>query len=400
MSDTGTIDNPYTLAEALSSPRLAPGDTLLLRGGTYTGTFTSTIQGWKRPITIRNYPGEQPVIDGGLVIEGRDTGWQGIRIHNSSWVTRNSAEAGSFPADITQPFGVNVLPTAHGTVLANLTIHDTAQGVFVGRLAQDVRIYGCLVFNNGWIGPDRTHGHGLYVQSGSNARLLKHNIILPGISTYGICAYDEGAGLHQTTVEGNIHARRRLLVGALNHGSSGVVLKDNCIFGGDVLIGYGDVDSIDVLLTNNLIRAGTTVKRFAQLTATGNVIQAGNAITIEEPAGGTASTLDNTFMTAGLDTVVVTPNAYDANRAQVAIFNNAQAASVSVDIAALGWAAGTVRVTNAYDPLNDYDDVAYDGGGVITVSMTGRSAATPFAMDDPLLPWLNEFGAFLLERTS
>lgn len=48
-------------------PRLEPGDTLYLRGGTYFENVYCAIVGTKaKPITIRSYPGELAVIDGGL----------------------------------------------------------------------------------------------------------------------------------------------------------------------------------------------------------------------------------------------------------------------------------------------------------------------------------------------
>jgi hypothetical protein len=47
--------------------KLKPGDTLCLRGGTYFENIYCAVAGTKdAPITIRSYPGEQAVIDGGL----------------------------------------------------------------------------------------------------------------------------------------------------------------------------------------------------------------------------------------------------------------------------------------------------------------------------------------------
>ena len=65
-NNSGTKGKPWkTLKFALS--QLTPGDTLFLRGGTYNeGEITFDISGTKsNPITIKNFPGENPVIDGG-----------------------------------------------------------------------------------------------------------------------------------------------------------------------------------------------------------------------------------------------------------------------------------------------------------------------------------------------
>ena len=63
---TGSEKLPWkTLAHALR--RLQPGDTLCLRGGTYYEKVSLTRSGTaEAPITIRSYPGEQGVLDGGL----------------------------------------------------------------------------------------------------------------------------------------------------------------------------------------------------------------------------------------------------------------------------------------------------------------------------------------------
>jgi len=64
-SANGSIDAPWaTLAGAMS--RLQPGQTLWVRGGRYVGGETDwTASGTAAaPITIRGYPGEQPVFDG------------------------------------------------------------------------------------------------------------------------------------------------------------------------------------------------------------------------------------------------------------------------------------------------------------------------------------------------
>src|SRR5690349_17811038 len=54
----GSRDKPWkTLRHALT--RLKPGDTLLLRGGTYYETLTVSLAGTAdRPITLRSHPGE------------------------------------------------------------------------------------------------------------------------------------------------------------------------------------------------------------------------------------------------------------------------------------------------------------------------------------------------------
>ncbi|MDP6360838.1 MAG: hypothetical protein QF473_37345, partial [Planctomycetota bacterium] len=77
-SDKGIKDAPWkTINHALA--RLSPGDTLYLRGGVYFENVYCSVVGRKdAPITIRSYPGERVVIDGGIreFQETTQSAWQ------------------------------------------------------------------------------------------------------------------------------------------------------------------------------------------------------------------------------------------------------------------------------------------------------------------------------------
>ncbi len=74
----GTQPRPWkTLSHAVR--QLKPGDTLYLRGGTYYERVTVTLKGAAdKPITIRSFPGELAVIDGGVreFLEQPATAWK------------------------------------------------------------------------------------------------------------------------------------------------------------------------------------------------------------------------------------------------------------------------------------------------------------------------------------
>lgn len=77
----GSQQAPWkTLAHAV--PRLKPGQTLYLRGGVYHSHVRVTVSGLPgRPITIRSYPGELAIVDGGLpaFLQTPQTAWQPAR---------------------------------------------------------------------------------------------------------------------------------------------------------------------------------------------------------------------------------------------------------------------------------------------------------------------------------
>ena len=62
----GTEDDPLDLATAWSAESpVQPGDTVLLHGGVYEGSFVAALSGTEiDPITVQSAPGEWAVIDG------------------------------------------------------------------------------------------------------------------------------------------------------------------------------------------------------------------------------------------------------------------------------------------------------------------------------------------------
>jgi len=77
-TNSGSREQPWkTLAH--SAKQLKPGDVLYLRGGTYFERTRLTIAGTREaPITIRSFPGELAILDGGLreFVESPATAWE------------------------------------------------------------------------------------------------------------------------------------------------------------------------------------------------------------------------------------------------------------------------------------------------------------------------------------
>src|SRR5580704_7972860 len=65
----GSITSPWDLRTALAAPSaVQPGDTIWMRGGTYSGTFSSSLSGTSgSPIVVRQYPRERASIAGALI---------------------------------------------------------------------------------------------------------------------------------------------------------------------------------------------------------------------------------------------------------------------------------------------------------------------------------------------
>lgn len=263
----GTLIDPLTLAEALQSPRIKPGHTLHLRGGTYTGAFTSTLVG----VTVRPYQDEKPVIDGSLAIDGSDSTYEGLEVLNSAWTSRWANTPGSAPPANEIP------PAARGgsaidifgprTVVRNCTMHDTRQGAGLWAGAVGATIEGCLFYNNGWDASDRPHGPCLYAQNRlTPSKAIRNNVFANTYSTVALHAYTEGGYMHNFDFSGNIHCDLWSLFTGYTHGIDGIVCKDNIFYKNMFTLSNGGIVNGTCDVTDTLLLDGATMEHYGSYT--------------------------------------------------------------------------------------------------------------------------------------
>ena len=207
-SGNGSISNPWKLATALAHPAaVRPGDTIWLRGGVYSGAFVSTLNGSSAgQITVRQYLGERAVLDRAasasfepaLKVLGNYVNFWGFEMTNS-FTDRIIQERGSNPS-ASRPAGVMTYST--NIKLINLIIHDQAGGMGHWSTTEDANseVYGCLVYNNGWLAPDRGHGHGVYAQNQRGYKRISDNIVFNGFNQ-GLQIYGSGDGSYINNFE-------------------------------------------------------------------------------------------------------------------------------------------------------------------------------------------------------
>jgi hypothetical protein len=372
------IDYDGTLAQALADAVIEPGDRILLKAGTYTGDFTCALDGGEAGIIVMAYPGERAIIDGSLVVGGTNITWQNVEICYSGWVSRETVTAGSAPPDI--PTGKKLAMGGTGNKLINCIIHDTAGPTnFADAIGAEV--YGCLFYHHGWSGPDRGHGHGLYIQNNTPAKLIKDCIIFDNFG-WGIHIYTENGLIHNITLEGNTCFKAGSLFDTaynpILYGGGVVaenpILRANMTYGAGNNLGYA-AGCTHAVLENNYFPNGLT-KTEAQIdTETGNYYG---------PAVG-----DQVFLRA---------NTYDANRANLVIYNEAAANTIDVDVSAIFGASGTVQARNVQDYFVDIQTLTITAG-VITVNMqaANRTVATPVQWTAPATTF-PQFGCFVLVK--
>lgn len=351
--------------------RIGPGDTIILRAGTYSGNFVSTLNGTAElPITIRPYAGETAIIDGSLNINGNHIDLVDLIVTNSSWTaSRDSIPTGQYPPQ----GGLNL--SGIGNRAIGCIIHDTA-----GNGSWSANVGGgftdCLIYNCGWLSPDRGHGHGIYTQNISPTQVHRTNIIW-GQYGWGLHGYTESGQVDYLQYLNNISFRnggRQLILG----GSGGQRAHNGTIDGNVLLEGDSLIKATDLTLTNNYSPNGFGIDATSQ-----NITQSGN--TFAAPASGT--------------NVFVYPRTTKAGWAHIAVFNWGLADSVQVDLSSVtGIAPGdTYRL---HDATNYFDGIVtgtMPANKILTVDMvshtivarTGSTAvATPFP----------GFGAFVLEK--
>lgn len=349
----GSIDNPYTLAEALGNTAMRPGHTLHLRGGVYAGTYTSVLAGSAaQPIAIRSYSGEQPIVDGALTVNGADVLWEDVTIRYSGWATRVSAQSGSTPSDL--PASQAPAINAPRSIFRRCTFIDTAGPGFWSP-AVDATFEECLFLNNGWDAPDRGHGHGLYLQNLSGTKTLRRCVFGPGYSDWSIHAYAESGSLQGFDIVECVSIGKTMLIGG-QVAVDRLTMTRNILWGGILQTGYrGSVVNGTATLTDNILANGATRTT------------AGTWTSLAET--GTDTTTGNRILTYG---------------GLVVVFNQAGASTVTAA------SAGTYR-----NCLNPAETITLAAGG--SLPMTGWTVAAPIGAAAPLISsTFPTFGAFLV----
>ena len=221
-AQTGASAGRGVLAAALAGPAAVhPGDTIWLRGGTYTipsgGRILCGLRGTAAaPITVAQYPGERATID----IKGAAQGFFFTNSPNPSgaaYVNFKDFEVTNSDTNRSTRFPVVAfyVRTSDHLKFINLIVHDVGIGFDLNTQATNTEVYGSLVYYGD---ASTTSGiaHGIYIQNVSGYKKAIDNIVFSN-SGFGIHAFPHASdsSLLDVSVVGNILFNNGLL-GGLN----------------------------------------------------------------------------------------------------------------------------------------------------------------------------------------
>jgi hypothetical protein len=448
----GSLSEPFTLAQALASTKILPGHTLWIRGGTYSGSFTSLLSGTaENPVNVRAYQNEAVTLDGDLVIGATDGSKAYQYWHMDTMTVLNSnTDRGNYEMPDTPGFRATGI-TVHSpnSRIMNGWVRDTGNSMGHWATAPNSEVYGMVALNSGWVDVYRGHGHGLYTQNNIGNKTVKHCVLGPHFGRTLACYGTSPINGFRITENAFIdEPGGNILVGGQDRQDDQQV-NDNHIYGAASL-GYTHNQNGSIQFLRNVVRGSLVCKYWETIDLQNNIVislgggSAGEAFEFQQPADtsqnshvwnnnqyhylGTYTfpfqeeavawyTFEQWKAATGFDanstydqvetypdSVHVYPNAYkDAYSKRegiVVIWNEAQAAAVNVDLTAMGLTnGGSYRIINALN-WDEYVDFTYDGSPVsVPMAADSWTVAIPTGWDVPLGdPTWPKFGAFVIEK--
>jgi len=400
----GTITDPLTLSEALGHARIAPGHTIWLRAGTYTGNFATALQGQEgAAIAIKPYPGETVTTDGSLAL--------GATARYLDAIGRLVITDSSY-TDRTQSGGAALAASGDNNRIINLIIRNGGQGVASATDHTDCLFYGCLIQHCGWLDAANAYGHGVYLQNAVGTKKVDTCILCDQFG-YNFHIYGTAAArLDNLVVRDNIvfncgvydsyrHNTYNLHIGGTEPFDSPLV-DGNVFYSGPNRIGYG-IDNIvtNAIITNNYFANPGGVA--LRLTTCVPTTMTGNTFIGTVSGFDPEDYPDNTYLVAdaGLKTFVF-PNAHDSNEANLAIYNWDEDDSVDLDVSAAYSDGDALTLHNAQDYEGDTAEVIVAGDGTISVDMraASHSVLAPVGVETPCATTFPTFGAFIAVQTA
>jgi hypothetical protein len=255
-----------------------------------SGNFLSVVRGWNSSTPSAHAAGAPVPVRGPIFgIGGEYTWYWGFEVMTSD-PQRVTSQSGSWPTDILRGNGIGI--GARNVKLINLLIHDGADAIGFPLGTDNTEIYGCILYYTGWQGPDRGHGHGIYIQSETGPRLIRDVISFNNFAT-GMKAFGMLAPATNVSFDGVI---------SFNNGSIRVASEDK---EANLFAGTDRIPADQISVTNSFLyhTPGTIGEQMhfgfdlldnRRLTVQNNFV-AGGHVNIDVEQWQSAVVTDNTF---------------------------------------------------------------------------------------------------------
>jgi hypothetical protein len=428
------LSDPINLHVGMTGDNIIPGDTLLLRGGTYLGTWLNEIAGTAElPVTIKPYNNERVIISGDF-----SDATEYVTYIDIEFVTIHDPNPALTPAGKYHDF------SGSGVKIINCTLHDSDGAGFWDNA--DL-FYGCISYNHGVVVGEVGSGHSLYTQNqtASHKKTIKHSIFGRS-ANYGLHVFSTNfPATNIDIIENVLLPGSNHLIGS-QHADDGILFSGNHVYG-HLILGYWDEDHTNLTMENNILHSPDQdplqLDKWVSGSMSGNTIVVSGAgerdvLVYINPAGAKTIAINNNtyYNTTGkadcfnddgigwktlaqwrtaygfdtnstlsldsslpADSVHVYVNEYanvSRRKGLVVIHNWSEAATVDVDLSSLGIAEGTAcKLLQAQDPLGDQRSFNMPANGVVSVTMSGTIASVS-GWTDPATTFPT-FGAFVVE---
>lgn len=229
-----TIDDPVLLKTACASSRIIPGDTLLLRGGTYTGDYVFTASGTiDAPITIKPYNGEHVVIDGTFKFSNH------LHVYDIDFTDTRAERLWQYYGEAADE-GVTMTGQGnrmHGCMVTQQRSSGVnwfgSEGTGGGEISENVFLLNGIRYadNSG-------HGHSLYSHNnvGGLRKILRNSFYL-NLGDYTLQLYSASNKTDDYDIEDNTFQGPAFMGG--HFGPNNLTFKNNCNWYGTFQIATG-----------------------------------------------------------------------------------------------------------------------------------------------------------------
>ncbi len=382
----GTLEHPYDLKTIFGSggginpKKIQPGDTIAIRGGTINDSYWVQLYGTENaPIVVMPYQQEKVIFDTNFPRKVKNELTCAIKLSGDYIIFRDFTFTSTIQHRVSEgttgkSMGINTRSGmylyATNSKVINCVFHNlTSNGILWLAQSNNTLLYGCLFMMNGWDGSDRGHGHAIYIRNNnvSKPKVIANNVFHNSMG-HQINGYGEIEGFivkNNVAFEGgNLSkhgAERNIFFGGSGRSKTidGLVITDNITYhrgeGRGFEVGYIEENKKSVVIKNNIILGGRLLvvkEGFENLEVADNQLK----------------------MT---DLVKVQPNQYDHKKATITVLNPEEKPTINVDLSA-------VLPKNTRFKLIDYQN--YYGKPVLEGIYKGGTITLPLHLKEILEP--------------